>query len=78
MTPQLTITLGRATFAVVGMSTAAAGASAIILATGGATLLIVCAFHLANRGCKAKLVTHSPECCGSRQISNILGKSPVI
>lgn len=34
------ITIGRAAFAVAGMSTAVAGASAIILATGGAALLV--------------------------------------
>ncbi len=49
MTPQLSITAGRATFAVVGMSTAAAGTSAVILATGGAVLLIGGGIYLATR-----------------------------
>ena len=36
----MSITIGRAAFAVAGISTAAAGASTIILATGGAALMV--------------------------------------
>jgi hypothetical protein len=49
MTPQLTITVGRAAFAVAGISTAAAGGSAVILATGGAALLVGSGIYLATR-----------------------------
>ncbi|QDV11474.1 hypothetical protein CA51_13380 [Rosistilla oblonga] len=55
MTPQLTITAGGATFAVVGMSTAAAGTSAVILATGGAPLLIGGGLYRATRNGQTKL-----------------------
>ena len=55
LTPQLTITVGRATFAVVGMSTAAAGTSAVILATGGAVLLVGGGIYLATRNGQTKL-----------------------
>jgi hypothetical protein len=49
LNPQLTITIGRAAFAVAGMSTAATGASAVILATGGAALLVGSGIYLATR-----------------------------
>ncbi len=54
MASQLTITAGRATFAVVGMSTVAAGTSAVILATGGAALLIGGGIYLATRSGQTK------------------------
>lgn len=52
MPPQLTITAGRAAFAVVGLSSAAAIASVIILATGGAALLVGGGVYLATRNRK--------------------------
>jgi len=51
----MTITIGRAAFAVAGMSTAAAGASAIILATGGAALLVGGGIYLVTRSSQTKL-----------------------
>lgn len=49
LNPQITIAIGRAVFAVTGVSTVAAGASAIILATGGAVLLVGSGIYLATR-----------------------------
>jgi hypothetical protein len=53
MDSQLTINVGRAAFAVAGISTADANESAIILATGGASLLIGGGIYLATRNRKA-------------------------
>lgn len=55
MPPQLTITAGRATFAVVGVPTAAVGTSAVILATGGAVLLIGGGIYLAARNSQTQV-----------------------
>ncbi|MCA9193604.1 MAG: hypothetical protein KDB03_17650 [Planctomycetales bacterium] len=52
MPPRLTINVRQAAFAVVGTSTACASASAIILATGGAALLVGGGIYLATRNHK--------------------------
>lgn len=61
LNPQLTITIGRAAFAVAGISTTAAGASAIILATGGAALLVGGGLYLATRNRKSDAPRESRE-----------------